>query len=1014
LDLNRDLENEIIERKVIENALKESEERLNALFENMHSGVAIYKSTDGQEFFFSGFNHTAEVIEKLNREALLGKKITEVFPSVRETGLLEVFQRVWQTGVAEHFPSVFYQDERISGWRENYVYKLPNGEIVAIYEDATERKQIEESLRHSEAQFKQLLKMLPIPLCYLGDDGRIEYMNDRFQQVFGYDYDDLPTIEQWWQLAYPDPDYRRWVIDVWEHEVQAAVAENRDVRPLEYNVTCKNGDVRVMAISGITLGDEFLATFIDLTERKRNEERAKLSQIYGGIGTWEADLRTNKQNWSEESYKLFDIPELSQPTWNDFLAMVYPEDRKKVMTATQAHIENGTPYDVEYRVVTPKNSLRWLRSAGRAERNSNGEAIYMRGIVHDITQRKEAELALQQSEAHLRAIIENEPECIKILDAQGRLKQMNPAGLAMLEADSLQQIVGLPALNLIAPEYRAAFADLHKRVIAGETMQLQYEVLGLKGRRRWLETHAVPMQDHNQVVHLAVTRDITERKQTEQQLRELNRDFVTFLENTSDFIYFKDQDSRIRFCSQTLAHITQHKSWRDLIGKHDFEIFPPDTAQVYYQEELPVFNQGQPIINKVNLYYNDDGSKGWVSTSKWPVFDLDNRNVIGIFGISRDITQLKNIEQSLQESELMLKEAQEIAHLGHWILDVPKNKLYWSDEIYRIFGALPQEFSATYQAFLEYVHPEDRPFVEQSYASHLANQSKYEIEHRIVLKDGSTKYVSEKCKTEFNQNGEPSRSVGVVFDITERKHAEKLLQEKTEALQRSNADLERFAYSVSHDMRQPLRAVSGHLQLLQRALKDKLDEENQENLNFALEGAKRMDAMILSLLEYSRVGRKTEMKTWLKSETTLAEALEFLTPAIHEAGVEVKITGEWPQLFASRDELTRLWMNLIGNALKYREITQPPLVEIVSQVAEQNWHVSVKDYGIGINPEHTDRLFQFFSRLQSRARFEGTGMGLALCRRIIEHHGGRIWVESEGEGKGCCFMFEIPIFENQG
>jgi len=244
--------------------------------------------------------------------------------------------------------------------------------------------------------------------------------------------------------------------------------------------------------------------------------------------------------------------------------------------------------------------------------------------------------------------------------------------------------------------------------------------------------------------------------------------------------------------------------------------------------------------------------------------------------------------------------------------------------------------------------------------------------------------------------------LAVTRDISERKKAE-------QALQRSNADLERFAYTVSHDMRQPLRAVSGHLQLLQRSLKDKLDEDERENMAFALDGARRMDSMIVSLLDYSRVGRKTESMQSLASRTALDEAMGFLAPLIAETKAEVKLNGDWPQVFASRDELTRLFQNLIGNAIKFREASQPAQVEINSVVQGETWRVSVRDHGVGIDPQQIDRLFQFFSRLQSRSRFEGTGMGLALCRRIVEHHDGRIWVESEGEGKGSKFIFEMPI-----
>jgi len=205
-------------------------------------------------------------------------------------------------------------------------------------------------------------------------------------------------------------------------------------------------------------------------------------------------------------------------------------------------------------------------------------------------------------------------------------------------------------------------------------------------------------------------------------------------------------------------------------------------------------------------------------------------------------------------------------------------------------------------------------------------------------------------------------------DITDQKRFGEELRSKSEALQRSNSDLERFAYSVSHDMRQPLRAVSGHLQLLQRSLKDKLDDDERENMNFALEGAKRMDSMIVSLLDYSRVGRKTEAKAWLAARETLDEALGFLEPLMRDTAAEVSVGGEWPQVYASRDELTRLFQNLVGNGIKFCEAGKTPRVEIESGIAAGNWRVMVRDHGIGIDPQQIDRLFQFFSRLQSRTR----------------------------------------------
>lgn len=239
-------------------------------------------------------------------------------------------------------------------------------------------------------------------------------------------------------------------------------------------------------------------------------------------------------------------------------------------------------------------------------------------------------------------------------------------------------------------------------------------------------------------------------------------------------------------------------------------------------------------------------------------------------------------------------------------------------------------------------------------------------------------------------------------DITERKLME------TE-LRRSNADLEQFAYAISHDMRQPLRMVTSYLTLIESALAEQLNEEQQQFLNFAIDGAKRMDSMILSLLDYSRVGHKTIAITEISSRVALDEALAFLSPELQASGGSIEILGEWSTVMASRDELTRLLQNLIGNALKYHEENSPPFVEVCALTTAKAFKVSVRDHGIGIDNQCFDRLFKVFSRLQARSRFEGTGVGLALCRKIVEHHHGHIGVESAGEGQGSVFWFELPI-----
>jgi signal transduction histidine kinase len=238
--------------------------------------------------------------------------------------------------------------------------------------------------------------------------------------------------------------------------------------------------------------------------------------------------------------------------------------------------------------------------------------------------------------------------------------------------------------------------------------------------------------------------------------------------------------------------------------------------------------------------------------------------------------------------------------------------------------------------------------------------------------------------------------------------SQEILIKQTEEMARSNAELEQFAYVASHDLRQPLRMVKSYVQLLERRLADKLDDDTRQMMHFATDGVSRMDQMLISLLEYSRVGRKGEQLAPLSSREGLDEALRFLAPAIQEAHASINITGNWPEIFAHRNEFTRLMQNLIGNAVKYRRDEHTPVIDISVVPDEAGWRFCVADNGIGIDPTQQDRLFRVFQRLHTRDKYEGTGIGLAVARKIVEHHGGRIWVESDGEDQGCRFCFTLP------
>ena len=277
-----------------------------------------------------------------------------------------------------------------------------------------------------------------------------------------------------------------------------------------------------------------------------------------------------------------------------------------------------------------------------------------------------------------------------------------------------------------------------------------------------------------------------------------------------------------------------------------------------------------------------------------------------------------------------------------------------------------------------------------------------QLEH--VRKDGTHVWLDASGALLDSETGE---TMWGFSDISE--HIQMLAE-----LKRSNAELEQFSYSISHDMRQPLRMISSYLQLLQKGLGDTLDAEKREYFNFAIDGAQRMDAMMLGLLDYSRVGRKGDAQVWVDSRAVLDDALLYLRPLVAEAQAQVHTEGEWPRILCHPDEMLRLLQNLVGNALKFRVAGRLPQITLTSKTTHGQWQLCVSDNGVGMAPDQIGRLFQVFQRLQSRAAYEGNGIGLALCRKIAEHHDGRIWAQSDGEGLGSRFCMEMPLPKEEG
>ncbi len=242
-------------------------------------------------------------------------------------------------------------------------------------------------------------------------------------------------------------------------------------------------------------------------------------------------------------------------------------------------------------------------------------------------------------------------------------------------------------------------------------------------------------------------------------------------------------------------------------------------------------------------------------------------------------------------------------------------------------------------------------------------------------------------------------------EIDERLEAERELREKTEALARSNADLEQFAYVASHDLQEPLRMVSSYVQLFEKRYAGQVDAQADKYIRYAVEGAKRMQSLIGGLLEYSRVGRLDEPFGTVDTNAALDQALSNLRSAIEESRASVT-RGPLPTVTGNAGRLAQVFQNLIGNAIKFRHPDQAT-VHVSAVPQGRDWQFAIRDNGIGIDPQYLDRIFIIFQRLHTRAEYPGTGIGLSICKKVIERHGGRIWVESR-VGAGATFYFTLP------
>ncbi|MCI0497899.1 MAG: ATP-binding protein, partial [Thermoplasmata archaeon] len=359
-------------------------------------------------------------------------------------------------------------------------------------------------------------------------------------------------------------------------------------------------------------------------------------------------------------------------------------------------------------------------------------------------------------------------------------------------------------------------------------------------------------------------------------------------------------------------------------------------------------------------------------------------------------------EAALRQSEANYLTLIEQSHYGVYIHSTGGFE-FVNQRVLEITGYSEEELLGMDMSAL--LHPEDRELVMQIAGERSRGiPSQPTFGARVVRKDGKARYC--EFSVASIPHGEGSAELGSIRDVTLRRQIEEDLKEHAKALERSNKELEQFAYVASHDLQEPLRMVASYVQLLEKRYKGRLDKDADEFIEFAVDGAKRMQVLINDLLQYSRVNTRGKEFQPTELEDVMVKTVANLKIAIEEAGATVTHDA-LPRVSGDAGQLLQVMQNLVGNAIKFRG-KAPPVIHISATRRERDHLVSVRDNGIGIDMQYKERIFVIFQRLHKRDEYPGTGIGLAVCKRIVERHGGEIWVESR-PGEGATFYFTIPI-----
>ncbi len=748
---------------------------------------------------------------------------------------------------------------------------------------------------------------------------------------------------------------------------------------------------------------------------KLSQSRAELrrAQAVAKTGSWRIDVRSGELYWSEETYRIFGIPPGSAVTYDNFLNVVHPDDRAYVDQKWKQALE-GIPYDIEHRIMI-NGEVRWIRERAELDFDEEGKIVYGFGTAQDITDRRRTEEALRESEEQFRAIFELTGIGMTQTDPMtGKLLMVNDT-LAKMLGFEREELIGKSFLDLTYPDDREESWNDYLRLVRGDINLYDVEKRYVRkdGSIIWCMTIVVLIRDvaGNPLRAIAAVHDITERKRTEGILQESEERFRLAQQAGKVGIFDWDLEKGICIMSEELAKMygipadfrPTTREWLDLVH--------PEDRRAAYARVLKALSEKRQEIENEYRIQPQNGRIRWLSNYGRIYYDSNGRPV-RMIGTSVDVTERKLSEIALKDAEEKLRLAVESTDLGTFDMDPRTYKLDWSVNSKLQFG-LPPDAEVDYDTFLRGIHPEDRGRIDQlvQHTFQDPNIGLYSTEFRTIgIQDGKLRWLASWGRVFFDVKGQAVRFIGVSADITDLKRAEQMLKARTAELEELNRELESFSYSVSHDLRAPLRTIKGYSRIILDQFSTSMEGDMRSNFDLIVNSAAKMERLIDDLLSFSRMSRGKLTKSDFEMRDLVSESWREVMQLNPGRKVDFRIQ-DLPPAFGDRNIIKQVWVNLLSNSVKFTRTRTDPLIEIGGTREGNDCVFFIRDNGVGFDMRYHSKLFGVFQRLHG-AEYEGTGVGLAIVQRIIHRHGGRAWAKSEPD-KGATFYFSLPNLKSR-